>query len=289
MRRPFLLLLVALALVAGACSGGDEKKVEATSKRTTTTAESADHDPALTLDGTTTSVAGSSRTTLKGATATTTKGSGSGATTPAPTASANNAPGPAKAGTYDYAQSGTTSQPGEQANKPVPPDGTLTVSGAAADQTFRRTFDSDGDPPPSDIHFAFRSDGPFITKVVARYAFFEIVCTFGTPVPAPPWPADTGKKFSGHATCTNGFQADFTGSVTGRTTSNVGGSSVEAVIVKSNLHVYDGNIDLKIDDTQHWAPSLSLPTYSNEVVNGSAFGSTITANITSKLKSVNPR
>src|SRR5262245_4396786 len=92
MHRRLVVGVAVLALVAGACSGGGGKKVDATVKRTTTTAE-AYHDPDLTVDETTTSIAGSG-TTVRGATATTTKGKGTSGTTspgasPAPTADPN--------------------------------------------------------------------------------------------------------------------------------------------------------------------------------------------------------
>ncbi|HUR78132.1 MAG TPA: hypothetical protein VMZ22_09310 [Acidimicrobiales bacterium] len=281
--RRFTLVLVVLALVAGACGGGKDSdtKTTASKRKTTTTTKSA---PSTLVggdadDATVTTSKGATVTTTKpGTTATTTKaasGSGSG--------TRNAAPAPAPAGTYDYTQSGSTSQGG-----PVPPNGTLVVSGPGPSQVFSRYFDPS--KPPSDIHFDFRDDGPFITKVVVRDSGIVINCSFDTPVPAPPWPATTGRSFSGHATCDRGFQADFSGSITGRSTDKVGGRSVDTVVIDSTMHIIGNGVDLNVKDTQHWAPSLRITTYSHEVVNGTGpFGIVITGDVTSTLTSTTPR
>jgi hypothetical protein len=282
MPRRLVVVLAVLTFVAGACSGGGDKKLDATSKRTTTT-ESVDRDPELTLDGTTTSVAGSSATTTKGATATTTKGKGSGGgsgTTapgagPAPTADPNAVPGPAATGTYNYAQSG------QVGGESVPPNGTLNVSGGQS-QVFSRRFDPND--APSDIYFNFTPSGPFITRVVVRQGAFVISCTFGSPVPAPPWPPTSGRSFSGHSTCDNGFAADFSGIVGGHDPDTVGGKSVDTIVINSTLHItgnlFGAQIDITVKDTQHWAPSLRVPTYSHETISG-----TVSGDVTSTLTS----
>lgn len=280
MHRRSVVFLVAFALVAGACSGGDGKKVDATSKRTTTTAE---RSVATTTPGS--KVDSATATTTKGGSATTTKrGTATTAASAAPTTDPNAVPAPAATGTYDYAQSGQTSTDG-----PVPPEGTLTVSGSGPAQTFDRRFDGSSNPDFS-LSYVFRGDGPFITRIVVSQEGVPITCNFGAPVPAPPWPPTTGRTFSGHATCSNGLQADFNGSITGRVTDTVGSARVEAVVVNSTLHVYGNGVDINVTDTQHWAPSLRVPTYSHEVVNGTApFVGAITGDVTSRLKSVNPR
>ncbi|HUR78259.1 MAG TPA: hypothetical protein VMZ22_09955 [Acidimicrobiales bacterium] len=279
MPRTLFLFVAAVALLAGACGGGKgDKSPESSPRRTTTTEtdtsttlEAGDHATPTTPNGPTTTTAKSARVTSK---------SGAPATT-----NPNAAPAPAKQGTYDYAQSGTTSQ-GE-----VPPDGTLVVSGGGPSQVFKRYVDPD--QPPSDLNFVFRDDGPFITGAVVRFPGQTITCTFGPPVPAPPWPPTTGRSFSGHATCTGGYSADLTGSITGRTTDSVGGSAVDGVVVSSTLHVVGTGADITVKDTQHWAPSLRVSTFSHETISGTVnfgFGNVpITGDITSKLKSISPR
>jgi hypothetical protein len=107
------------------------------------------------------------------------------------------------------------------------------------------------------------------------------------PVPAPPWPPTAGRTFSGHATCDNGFTADFSGSVGGHTTDHVGGAAVDTVVISSTLHasgtVLGQPVNVTVSDTQHWAPSLRVPTYSHEVVSGQVSG-----DVTSTLLNTSP-
>jgi hypothetical protein len=139
---------------------------------------------------------------------------------------------------------------------------------------------------------SFRSNGPFITKVVVHANPVTVACTFGSPVPAPPWPPTTGRSFSGHATCDNGMVADFSGSITGHGSDTVSGKAYETVLVGSTLHIYNANksLDVTVHDTQHWAPELRVPTYSHETVDGTGpFGTKITGDVTSTLLNASPR
>ncbi len=287
MHRRLGLLVAVLALVASACGGGDDDTTTKTSKAkragTTTTSAAVDATTTSGAPGASPSTLKGSATTARGSTGTTAK---PGGTTP-PTADPNAAPAPAATGTYNYAQSGSTSE------GPVPPNGTLQVSGGSS-QLFRRDFDPSDGVSDFDLSYVFRGDGPFITRAVARENGVEIVCNFGSPVPAPPWPPTPGRTFSGKASCSAGLTADFSGRITGNTTDTVGGTRVDAVVISSTLHIYneDRTIDLNINDTQHWAPSLRVPTYSHEVVSGSytVFGATrpVSGDVTSRLKSTSP-
>jgi hypothetical protein len=281
MHRRFLVVLAALVLVGGACGGSKHDSVKtANAKRTTTTASASD----TTLGGTdvsasATTAKGAATTVKAGTTATAAKSAAAGA--PPATADPNAVPGPAATGTYDYAQSGTTSD-----GNP-PSRGTLAVLGGGPSQVFRRSIDSNSS---SDITFNFTNSGPFITKVVVNEAPLQpITCTFGSPVPVPPWPPTTGRSFSGHATCDGGYSADFNGSITGRTTDHVAGTVVDTIVINSTLHITGNGIDATVKDTEHWAPSLRVPTYSHEVINGTGpFGATITGDVTSVLQSTTP-
>jgi hypothetical protein len=275
MFRRFVVVFGALALLAGACGGDEGNDVKtAAPKRTTTTEDATDTSLSTDVEAATgTTAKGGAVTTLKGATGTTAK-----AAAPPPTADPNAAPAPAVPGTYDYSQNGSTSQGA------VPPRGTLVVSGS---QVFTRNT---GDGNSSDISMSFRSNGPFITKIVVRQQSAPpIACTFGSPVPAPPWPPTTGKSFSGHATCDNGFVADFSGSITGHGSDTVAGKAYETVIVGSTLHVTGNGIDVTVHDTQHWAPELRVPTYSHENIDGTGpFGVHISGDVTSSLLNSSP-
>ena len=280
MKPKRIAYIAALALFAGACGGGDDGDTNTrASRRTTTTEESTtttESGSDLETTGTTAERRGSSATTTRsGGSATTNRSGGSSAG-----ADFTSVPAPAASGTYDYAQSGAVG------GQPVPPNGTLVVNGPGPDQVFQRYFDPA--QPPSDLFFSFRPDGPFITKVIVRQQGAAVSCTFDAPVPAPPWPPTSGRTFSGQATCDNGFKADFSGTVGGRTTDTVGDKRVEAVVINSTLHitgeVLGTPIDVTVADTQHWAPSLRVSTFSRETISGN-----ISGDVTSTLKSVNPR
>ncbi|MEY2417419.1 MAG: hypothetical protein QOG90_99 [Actinomycetota bacterium] len=271
MPRKFVVVVFALALLAAGCGGGksDDKASTVAPKRTTTSSTMA-------ADDATTSQLAPSATT----TSTQHRGSGAAASSAPGSADPNAAPAPATPGTYDYAQSGSTNQGS------VPPSGTLVVQGAGPSQVFARHADPQSE---GDLYFTFGADGPHITRVVLKQQGLVITCTFATPVPAPPWPPTTGKTFNGHAACDNGFAADFSGSITGHQNDSVGGRSFEVVVVASTLHVTGNGIDVNVNDTQHWAPALRVPTYSHEVVNGTGpFGSTITGDVTSTLVNASP-
>ena len=276
MHRKLVGVLLALSLAAGACGGSKGDDVKTSSRRTTTT----DAGTGTTLAGT--DVEAATATTVKSGSTATTAGSKSVApkSTAAPSADPNAAPGPAATGTYDYLQQGTTNQGA------VPPNGTMVVSGSGPSQVFARKADSNNE---ADLYMNFTSHGPFLTKVVLKQQGILVNCAFDAPVAAPPWPADTGKTFNGHATCDNGFVADFNGSITGHGSDSVGGKAFDTVIVDSTLHVFGNGVDVTVKDTQHWAPALRVPTYSHEVVNGTGpFGVVITGNVTSTLKSASP-
>ncbi|MEY2473154.1 MAG: hypothetical protein QOK28_2483 [Actinomycetota bacterium] len=270
MPRKFVVVVFALALLAAGCGGSksDHKASTVKPKRTTTSS----------------SIAGDDATTSQlapSATTTSTQHRASGAASSSPgNADSNAAPAPAAPGTYDYAQSGSTNQGS------VPPSGTLVVEGTGPSQVFARHADPQSE---GDLYFTFGSDGPHITRVVLKQQGLVITCTFATPVPAPPWPPTTGKTFSGHAACDNGFAADFSGSITGHQNDSVSGRSFEVVVVASTLHVSGNGIDVNVSDTQHWAPALRVPTYSHEVVHGTGpFGSTIAGDVTSTLVNASP-
>ena len=275
-RVRFGALFLSLALLAGACGGGggdDDKKVA--SDKTTTTESSSDS----TLDvggSTTTGVSGASggtTTTKKGGTATTAKPGGGSVTTAAPSADPNAVPGPAKTGTYGYSQSGTTP------DGPVPPNGTLVVSGGQT-QTFSRSFDPG--KGAFVLIYDFRDNGPYITAASIAAKGATIKCTF-SPVPVPPWPPTPGKTFSGSGTCTSligPMSATINGSITSRNGDIVG--------INSTVHVKrdaPNPVDVTLKDVEQWSISLRVPKTSHQTYSGSALGQPITGDVSSTLTS----
>jgi hypothetical protein len=276
MHRKFTVFVVALALLAGACGSGksDDKSGTIAQPKRTTTSSTVTSDDATT----TTAGGGTTATTKAGSATATTAGNKTVAPKSATTTDPNAVPGPAATGTYDYAQSGSTSQ------GTPPPRGTLVVSGSGPSQVFHRAVDQNSS---GDLYMNFSSSGPFLTKVVLSQGGARINCAFGSPVPVPPWPPTTGRSFSGSATCDGGLHADFSGSITGRTTDRVGGAAVDTIVIVSTLHVtgqiLGQPVDVTVKDTQHWAPSLRVPTYSHEVITGNATG-----DVTSTLLNTSP-
>ena len=270
-------LVLALALVVGACGGGGKSKDVSADKsgRTTTTSSTDNTDVSLDTGSSTTNAGGATATTTKkgGSSGTTAKsgssgsGGGGGGTDP------NAVPSPAKVGTYGYSQSGTTP------DGPVPPNGTLDVSGGPTQQ-FSRYYDPSR--PPLTLTYDFRSDAPYITAATMTMKGATVMCTFGNGVPVPPWPPTPGKTFSGSGTCSSPIgplAATIAGSVTSRNGDLVG--------IATNVHVNNppNSVSVTLHDTEQWAISLRVPRSSHQTFDGSAFGQPITGDVTSTLTS----
>ena len=267
-------LLLALALVAGAC-GGKKKDVDASSSDTSTSTTAASGD-------TSTTAAGGASTTAKAGTAkstTTAPAPKPGAVTPATTASG--VPTPARSGTYDYAQSGTSSVGA------IPPNGTLVVD--AADSSGKQVFHDYPDPngQAQDTIVAFRSDGPFIVEAIQRQQQLVFDCKFDPPIPAPPWPPTTGKPINGHADC-GGITAEVTGSITGKKNVTLDGKSIEVIVAQVKI-VTHGQVESTSDEERWWAPSIRLNVHTHSKTNGRFGAFAFSGDVTRDLKSGNPR
>jgi hypothetical protein len=266
-----LAVAVALLLLTAAC-GGKSNKTKTTNASSSTTSTTA-------AEATTTAPAAGAATTAKpGAKAATTVASRPG-TTSKPT-QASGAPAPATPGTYDYAQSGTSSLGA------VSPNGTLKVDAANGSgvQVFHRYPDPSG--PANDTTIAFRSDGPFITDTVVRQGGQEIKCHFEPGIPAPPWPATDGKPIKGHANCGT-ITVDVNGSITGHKTTMLDGKSIEVVVGKVTIKT-TGAVESTSEQEQWWAPSIRLPVHTHEVTNGKLGAFAFSSDVTSDLKSGTP-
>ncbi|MBA2610247.1 MAG: hypothetical protein H0U92_15020 [Actinobacteria bacterium] len=274
-RIRFGAALLALALVAGACGGGGSNDKKVSSDKTTTSVESSD----VTLDASSdTTVAGgligTTATTKKGAASATAKpGGGSSGTAGAPGTDPNAVPGPAKEGTYGYAQSGSTT------DGPVPAAGTLVVSGGTT-QLFKRYYDPNKSPLV--LTYVFRDNGPYITAATITAKGASIICSFGNGVPVPPWPPTPGKTFSGTGNCSSPIgpmTATVAGSVTSRNGDLVG---IDATVHAKNAA---NSVDVTLHDVEQWAISLRVPKSSHQTYEGTAFNQPISGDVTSTLTS----
>ncbi len=270
-RRNAVIAIVLVVLTA-AC-GGDDDNTE-TGKSDDTTSTSSD-----VTTTTVTAAAGATTTAAARAGATATTRAGATATTSKPT-SPSGAPTPANPGTYDYAQSGSSS------TGAVPPIGTLTIDPASAANTQQWHRRVDPSQAPNDLSYLFRTDGPFITDAVTRAQGLEIRCHFDAPVPAPPWPATVGKTITGHAVCGQ-ITVDVTGSITELRKATVDGKSIDVVVIKTTLTT-KGQVESTSNDVQWWAPSLRIPVHSESNTTGRFGAFTFRSNVISDLKSATP-
>jgi hypothetical protein len=275
MRRLLGVMAVTVMLMA-ACGGDDKKDVDASDSDETTSTTLASDTTVTTAAG----APGAATTVAGGRTATTARAAATATT--ASNATSGKAPVPATPGTYDYAQSGTSTAGN------VPANGTLTVDPANASgvQVFHRRVDPA--QPPGDTTIAFRANGPFITDVVQRQQQFEVKCHFADPgVPAPPWPADPGKPISGKANCGQ-IQVEVSGSITGKRTTQLDGQTIEVVVATVTIKT-TGQIESTSTETQWWSPALRLTVHSESQTKGRFGAFPFESNIKSDLKSGKPR
>ena len=271
MRRVLGVMAVTAMLVAGC--GGNKKDVKASDSDDTTSTT-------LATDTTATTAAGGAVTTVAGGkTATTARGAATATT--ASGSSTGKAPVPTTPGTYDYAQSGTSTAGS------VPPNGLLKVDPANASgiQVLHRQVDPS--QPGSDTTVAFRADGPFITDTVTRQQQFEVRCHFDPPIAAPPWPATEGKPISGKADCGQ-IKVEVNGSITGHRTTKLDGADIEVVVATVTIKT-TGQVESTTTETQWWAPSLRLTVHTESKSKGSFGAFPFESNVTSDLKSGKPR
>ncbi|MBA3653290.1 MAG: hypothetical protein H0W70_03760 [Actinobacteria bacterium] len=268
-------LLTVLALLAAGC-GGDKKDVKsAKSAGSTSSSVSADTTATTAASGGATAT---TTATAKGKTATT--AAGRSATT-ASGASTGKVPVPAAPGTYDYAQSGTSS------TGAVPANGTLKVDAAGPNgvQLLHRYVDPA--QPPSDTTVAYRSDGPFITDTVVRQQQLEIKCHFDPAVPAPPWPATDGKPIAGKANC-GSTSVDVKGTITGHRTTKLDGADIDVVVATVTITTH-GQVESTNTETQWWSPALRLTVHTESHTKGTFSGTfPFESNVTTDLKSGKP-
>ncbi|MCU1460254.1 MAG: hypothetical protein JWO37_329 [Acidimicrobiales bacterium] len=198
---------------------------------------------------------------------------------------AGSSPSPARAGTYRYRQSGSSTFGGQ--TSPEPTEGTLRVDQVAADGTqgFHRFVDPRGQP--DDTTFLFRAEGIFVTRQVVRATnagqTITIDCRFDPPLPAPPWPPATGRAFSGHGDCGN-VTVDVNGRITGEQTVSLDGTTIRAWVLHFTA-VTHGQIESTLDETDWFAPALAVAVHVDQHLEGhvgiASFRSDLVADIES--------
>ena len=115
-----------------------------------------------------------------------------------------------------------------------------------------------------------------------------ITCHFdGDGVPAPPWPADNGKKISGHANC-GAVTVDIDGSVTGRHTASVAGQPIDVVDTHFTITTH-GQVESTSTTDASWAPSIRMIVHDHTVTNGRYGAIAFQADTTRDLLRTTPR
>jgi len=246
--RSLAAVLTAAALLVAACGGGKDKP-KATS--TSTSSSSSSTTSSNTETSTSVRVRGPQGAPGRDTTATTSKPK-----------LASGAPAPATPGTYDYSQTGTSSIGTVSGNASI----TADAPNSAGVQVWHIASDATK-PADNDETMAFRSAGPFLTDVTLRAGAQTITCHFdGDGVPAPPWPADTGKKISGHANCGQ-VTVDVDGSVVGRRTATVAGQPIDVVDTHFTVTTH-GQVESTSTTDASWAPSIRMIVHDHTATNG---------------------
>ncbi len=193
-------------------------------------------------------------------------------------------PSPAAPGTYRYRQVGSLAG--------TPAEGTLVVSPASASGTQTWTRVVGGTVAPSTSIMRFDARGAYLVSPGSAAAG-AASCTFGAPVPWPPWPTTVGQSVSGSATCSGGISSyQVTGHVQAPATMSVAGSTINAAVVVYTVAlsgtVSGSPFNVTLAETDYYAPTLRVPVLTRTHVSGTAVGIAITTDRTDTLESVTP-
>jgi len=223
------------------------------------------------------------------ATPTATATASSGATAGAGSTSAAKAPGKptgfTRAGTYTYDLSGTANQPFGGA-QPVSGTSTDTYDAPKGSQQHNKTNGQNGS---QDMTLSAATDGLHVVDLsIATTGFNEDFKPVGKAVY---FPADykVGRKWSWQAKSTDGkYTLDVATTITGSASVPVGGKSLKALIVDSTLHITGAAFDVT-DQLRDWvSTTYALVLKEHSVSHGTAYGATLSSDVTRKLRSTTP-
>jgi hypothetical protein len=194
-------------------------------------------------------------------------------------------PRAAAPGTYRYHQAG--SLPG------TPAEGTLVVAPASASGTQEWTRKVGGTMPAATTVMLFNTIGSYLVSPGGQVGGVRATCTFGTPVPWPPWPTMPGATFASQATCSGPVSTyQVSGQVQGTTTLSLDGHAVATTIVVNTFALkgtYAGSpLTMTLTETDYYAPSLRVPVMTRTHVVGSAIGLPLSTDRTDTLESATP-
>jgi hypothetical protein len=105
------------------------------------------------------------------------------------------------------------------------------------------------------------------------------------------FPADykVGRKWSWQAKSTDGkYTLDVTSAISGSTTQKVGGTSLKVLVVDSVLHITGAAFDVTDNERDWVSTAYALVVKSHGVTHGTAYGASLSSDITRKLRSTTP-
>jgi hypothetical protein len=190
-----------------------------------------------------------------------------------------------RAGTYTYDLSGTAKQPFS---------GSQNVSGTDtqtydAPQGARQHNKSSGHNGSQDMTLEVAKDGLHVVDIqIASPGFSEDFRPVGDAVY---FPADyaVGRHWSWQAKSTDGkYTLDVTTRISGSTSVTVGGKALKALVVDSTLHITGTGFDIT-DQLRDWvSTTYALVLKEHSVSQGTAYGATISSDVTRRLRSTSP-
>jgi hypothetical protein len=189
-------------------------------------------------------------------------------------------------GTYTYDLSGTADQPF---------GGSQSVSGTDTDtvdapQGSRQHSKTSGQNGSQDATLEVRNDGLHVIDIaIQNQGFSEDFRPVGDAVYFPAG-YRVGKKWSWQAKSTDGkYTLDVTSTISGTTSVTVDGKSLKALVVDSTLHITGAGFDIT-DQQRDWvSDTYALVLKEHSVTHGTAYGATISSDITRRLRSTTPR
>ncbi len=165
-------------------------------------------------------------------------------------------------GTYTYPLVGTgtstVTSGGQSFPQTVQNPITLGVTSVSGPRTERWVN------PATTLDLSYTNGGVYLLDEVVPLA--NATCTFGAPVPYPPWPLKI-TTVTGQATCGQGATLSLKEQVTGTASVTVAGTAVPTYVVRSTMTLSATN--LVVVETDFYAPSLRLPVQTTVAITGS--------------------
>ena len=190
-----------------------------------------------------------------------------------------------RAGTYTYDLSGTAKQP-FTGSQNVSGTDTETYDPPQGAQQHNKTNGQNGS---QDMTLDAAKDGLHVVDISLNSpGFNEDFKPVGTAVY---FPADyaVGRHWTWQAKSTDGkYTLDVSSKVSGRSAVTVGGKSLKVLVVDSTLHITGTGFDLT-DQLRDWvSTTYALVLKEHSVTQGTAYGASVSSDVTRKLRSTTP-